>query len=261
MSDQFDRVLLTEGIHNFRDYGGYRVKAGGHLVNRRLFRSAQHLDATPADLNRVGKIGFAAIIDLRSGSERRSAPCPRPDNFIAEIICSDQEPANAAPHLQALANSADAEQARQRMVEGYRELPYRDVLVELCRRYCDVLARVKGPSLIHCVAGKDRTGLAVALVHTLLGVHHDDMMDDYLLTNTAGNVEGRIAAGMHTARTLTDGEISPEVVREMLMARPEYLDAAMASINDRHGSVGDYIRDVIGVDATQKNQIEHMLVI
>ncbi|MET0360230.1 MAG: tyrosine-protein phosphatase, partial [Sphingobium sp.] len=77
------RLLATPGIANFRDYGGYALVGGGRIVSGRLYRSAQHLDATPDALAAVADIGFASVIDLRGGKERMLAPCPRPEGFTA----------------------------------------------------------------------------------------------------------------------------------------------------------------------------------
>src|SRR3546814_11379851 len=80
------------------------------------------------------------------------------------------------------------------MTDTYAGMPYRPALVATLRLYLAALVEYDAPSLVHCVAGKDRTGFAVAIVHRLLGVHEDDLMHDYLLTNTSGKLEERSEA-------------------------------------------------------------------
>src|SRR3546814_12315258 len=95
------------------------------------------------------------------------------------------------------------------MIDTYAGMPYRPALVATLRLYLAALAEYDTPSLVHCVAGTDRTGLAVALVNRLLGVHEDDLMHAYLLTNTAGTIHERIAQGAPPLLTLyspTNGE-------------------------------------------------------
>jgi hypothetical protein len=75
------RVIEFDGIYNFRDYGGYRARAG-QLVRGRLWRSGQHAGASPADLARVRDLGIATVIDLRGDSERAAFPCLRHDDFV-----------------------------------------------------------------------------------------------------------------------------------------------------------------------------------
>ena len=66
------RIIALNGVHNFRDYGGYTTADGGKLRNGLLFRSGQHARATDDDLGTIGSIPFATVIDLRGGSERDS---------------------------------------------------------------------------------------------------------------------------------------------------------------------------------------------
>lgn len=140
-------------------------------------------------------------------------------------------------------------------------MPFRAVLVGSMRLYFDALATRDGPSLVHCLAGKDRTGIAVALLHHLLGVNDDDVMADYLLTNVAGNVEGRIAAGARLVRKNHGPDISDEAVRTLMTAHPAWLEAMFASIRDRHGSIRDYADVVLGVSPERMAALEDRLLV
>jgi protein-tyrosine phosphatase len=255
-----DRVLAFTGIHNFRDYGGYRVAGGGRLREGVLFRSAQHRDATPEDLTKVAALGLATVIDLRGPREREQAPCPRPDNFAARVLFVDEETASLAPHLEAARAVSTPEEARQRMREGYGYMPFRPNLVAVFRRYFDALADSDGPSLIHCMAGKDRTGIAVALFHAMAGVHHDDIMADYLLTNSAGNVDARIDAGARHVRAGFGRTLPEDAVRALMSVDPSYLDSAFAAIEASHGGVDAYLAEVIGLPPARRETILAQLV-
>jgi protein tyrosine/serine phosphatase len=258
---EFERVLPFSGIHNFRDYGGYAVAGGGRVVRGKLFRSSQHYDATPADLDRVGALELRTVIDLRGGGERANAPCPRPINFKATIIATDNETASLAPHIEAGTLGNSAEVMHQRMIQVYEGIAFRDELSRLISRYFAALAASDSPSLIHCLAGKDRTGIAVALLHDLLGVHYDDIMADYLLTNTAGNAEARIAAGARSLNRREGRGLDDAAMRVLMAVHPDYLHTAFAAIKARHGSVEAYIRDHLGVDAARAAAIRaHHLV-
>jgi protein tyrosine/serine phosphatase len=248
------RVLAFAGIHNFRDYGGYAVP-GGRLLAGRLYRSAQHRDATDDDLARVGRIGFSAIVDLRTDGERRAAPCPRPPGFAARVIFADAETAGLAPHVEAARSIASPMEARASMCRGYAEMPFRPYLVAMLRHYFAALAGENGATLIHCMAGKDRTGLAVALFHALMGVHPDDRMDDYMLTNEAGDIEARIESGGRYVRSIFGAQLSDEAVRVLMRVDPAYLDAAFAAIAERHGSVRAYLEHHLGVTPEMRAQI------
>jgi protein-tyrosine phosphatase len=246
-----NRVLNLEGVHNFRDYGGYAVAGGGRLREGLLWRSGQHVDATPADLDEIGAINFTTILDLRGNQERIDYPCARPTGFAATVMFADGETVGGdghAPHVQAAQSSNTAAGAHTRMVDLYKLMPFRPLLCGIYRDYMQTLAHRDGPSLLHCLAGKDRTGVAAAVAHHLLGVHDDDIMADYLLTNVAGNIERRIAAGAHAVRGNFGRGMDDAAVRVIMSVHEEFLHSAWTAIRAQHGSIRDYARDMLGVD-------------
>jgi protein-tyrosine phosphatase len=256
-----ERVLPLSGVHNFRDYGDYAVRGGGRLRRGWLYRSGQHRDATPEDLAAICALNLAAVIDLRGDSERRVAPCARPDGFVAKLVFVADETSGLAPHIEAARDVNDPAQAKAAMCAGYREMPFRPRLIQVMRLYFETLAETDGPSLIHCMAGKDRTGLAVALLHTAMGVHHDDIIADYVLTNVAGRAEERIAAGARVVRRAYGPDMSDEAVRVLMMVQPEYLEAAFASVRERYGDLDAYLVEVLGVTPERRRQIAARLVV
>ena len=262
MATQVDeRVLPLAGVHNFRDYGGYAVRGGGHLRRGWLFRSAQHRDATPEDLRQIGELGLRVVIDLRGERERHVAPCRRPEGFDAKVLFVNEETSGLAPHIEAARDVGDPEQARAAMCAGYAAMPFRPRLIEAMRLYFEALAETDGPTLIHCMAGKDRTGLAVGLLHAAMGVSHDDIIADYLLTNTAGDAEERIAAGAVVVRKAYGAGLPDAAVRVLMMVRPEYLDAAFAGIRERHGDLDTYLAEVLEVSPERRQQIKRRLLV
>lgn len=257
-----ERVLGLTGIHNFRDYGGYAAR-GGRLRRGMLWRSGQHSEASGPDLVAVHALGIATIIDLRGDSERAANACLRHADFAGEVLFHPGETtgrAGLAVHAEAAREVRSADDARGAMLAVYRKLPFRPVLVGTFRLYMAALAERDRPSLLHCLAGKDRTGLGVALVHSLLGVHHDDMMADYLLTNTAGNAEARIQAGERHVRQGFGAEMSDAALRVLMGVEEAFLDTAFAAIRDEHGSVDAYARDVLGVTPEMLAAMERNLV-
>ena len=255
-----NRVLPFEGIHNFRDYGGYAGRGGARLRTGLLYRSGQHVDATPADLDGVAALGLATVIDLRGDSERVAYPCARPLGFAAEVLFAPGETAGGhAPHVEAAREVVTAAHAHAAMVRLYESMPFRPKLIEIFRLYFAALAKGGGPSLLHCLAGKDRTGLAAALLHSLMGVHNDDLMADYLLTNSAGNMEARIAAGATTVRANFGQTMEEGAVRTLMSVHPEFLETAFAAIVREHGDIGSYARDVLHVSDDRLERIESRL--
>lgn len=254
-----DRILGTSGIFNFRDYGGYAVSGGGRLRRGLLFRSGHHAEATDEDLEAVAGLGLAHVVDLRGTSERERHPCRRPGGFGAEVIYHEGETAGLAPHLEALEGGLDAVGAHRAMEALYARLPTRTNLLAVMRRYFAAVASGQGASLVHCLAGKDRTGIAVDLMHHALGVHPDDAMSDFLLTNDPRDLERRLAAGAAAIRARY-GPLDEATLRVVLGVDARYLEASRRVLVDEYGSVEAFLERVLGVDAAMREQLRLHLV-
>ncbi len=258
-----DRVLPLSGIHNFRDYGGYQAR-GGKLRAGRLWRSGHHFGATVEDLDAVHTLGIAKVIDLRGDSERAEYPCLRHEEFAGQVVFHPGETANergGSAHGEAAEGIRTVDEARLSMVKLYARLPFRPVLVGTFRLYLQTLAEDAGPSLLHCFAGKDRTGVGAAVVHRLMGVHADDVMADYLLTNTAGNSEARIAAAAVSVRASFGPEMDDDALRMIMSVQPEFLESAFAEMEREHGTFEAYAEAVLGADAALVRRLEERLVV
>ena len=258
-----DRILPLEGIRNFRDYGGYAAAGGATVKRGVLWRSGHHHQATPADLEQVAALGLSAVIDLRGDSERNAFPCARHPEFPAKVLFEPGETAGlagAAAHEAAAQGVRTGAESRAAMVRLNLGMPWRPVLVATMKLYFAELAAGRGPILLHCVAGKDRTGLAAWLTHHLLGVHPDDAMADYLLTNSAGNIERRIEAGARHVRSGFGRDMDMDAVRTLMSVAPEFLDTALAAIRAQHGSIKAYAEDVLGVSPDMTERMSRNLV-
>lgn len=258
-----DRVLKLEGVHNFRDYGGYAVSGGGRLKRGLLWRSGQHHRATDSDLAAIADLGLVAVFDLRSSQERTNEPCRRPAGFGAVIYESDDpvHQPRTAPHIAVATQSRERtpESTRQGMVRNYARMCFRPELRAMASRMLSELTAGDGPSLVNCMAGKDRTGIAVAMVQLAAGVHRDDVIADYVLTNTAGNVEARIAAGIETIKAMS-GDLDEEILRVLMGVEPEYLESAFASVEAEHGSIEAYLAEMLGADDALRERLRAALV-
>jgi protein tyrosine/serine phosphatase len=247
--------LGNDGILNFRDYGGYPA-AGGRLVSGRLFRSGHHHQATPADLDAFAGHGVATIIDLRGDSERAMHPCRRHADFMAEVIFA---PGETVEHVGQQVDPGNRSALDARMQAIYRILPFIPALAGTYQLYLQALADRPGGSMVHCFAGKDRTGVAVALVHHLVGVHRDDMIEDYLRSNDQALIDRRIEI---EADWLYEnyGSISDAGLRAFFGVEASYLEAAFDEMAVRHGSVEAYVEAVLGVTPERREKLRAALV-
>lgn len=260
-----DRVLVLEGVHNFRDFGGYAVAGGGRLKRGLLWRSGQHHGATDSDLEKIAALNLASVFDLRTSKERDKQPCHRPAVFGARVHYADDPvrppQSEAAPHIAAaqVTRQRTPESTREGLRANYGGIAFRPELLRMMRLYLADLAEGNGASLVNCMAGKDRTGIAVAALQLAVGVHRDDVLEDYVLTNTAGDVEARIQAGMATIAAVT-GRIDEAIMRILMGVEPEYLEAAFAAMAERHGSIDGYLREALGADDALREKLRDALV-
>ena len=251
---------VTQGIHNLRDYGGYAVPGAGRVRSGVLFRSGQHMEASDADLTLIDALDIRTVIDLRGVSERAGFPCRRHPKFAAQVIAHDGETSNSPPHEggggQVLMTP---QKARERMLAVYTRMPVNPAMIAMFTRYFNALDKNDGGSLVHCFAGKDRTGIAVALLLHTLGVHHDDIVTEFLLTNDAPTRE--ILERQSLPRMEAHyGEIDPEALHNLMGVLPDYIDTYFAEITRDHGSLDTYLATKLGVDGSKKERLRAKLV-
>lgn len=251
---------VTQGIHNLRDYGGYAAVGGGRVRTGVLFRSGQHMEATDADLELVHALGIRTVIDLRGNSERAGFPCRRHASFAAQVIAFDGETSNSPPHEGGGGKIVmTPERARARMLAVYTRMPVNPAMIWIFQKYFKALDEGEGASLVHCFAGKDRTGVAASLALHVLGVHRDDYIAEFLLTNEAPTravLERQSLPRMEAHY----GAIEPEALHNLMGVLPEYLETYIAEVTRDHGSLDAYLAGTLGVDEAMKARLIAKLV-
>ncbi len=251
------------GIANFRDFGGLPTTDGGVVRRGRLWRSGHLAEAEASDLAVLRGLGIGHVADLRRPEERDRLPTP-PALQDGWTTLAHNHPTHTTepPHLAVLL-APDASEATitARMLSGYRNYPYDPALSEVYRAWFDTLADGGDAGmLVHCHAGKDRTGVLVALTHHLLGVSMEALMADYLRTNAESRIEARLPSVL-AAFQKDHGVTPPEAaVRKVMQVEPAYLQASLASIAGRDGTVDAYLERHLGVDPAKAARIRRRLV-
>jgi protein-tyrosine phosphatase len=255
-----ERVVRLEGVSNFRDYGGYAALGGARLKSGVLYRSANHSKASDADLEAIAKLGIGVVVDLRRRGERERDPSRRHPTFNGMVIDNDIGDTPDDPWLVFVSTSdLSSESFRGHGLGYYREAPFEERHIDLYSRYFRALAETDQAVLIHCAAGKDRTGLLAALTHHLVGVHPDDIMADYLLTNAAINYELVVPIVTEMLAASAGRTPDPDAVRVAMGVHPSYLETSFEVIRDAHGDLDAYLERVLGVDANLRARLERRL--
>ncbi len=256
--DAPDRFLKTERIRNLRDFGGYAIVGGGRLAAGRLFRSGDTSEASLNDLRVIEQISPVVLADLRGTSERAKSPCRWPKPMNARIFEPDGESAKIAFHEEAASTTKDAASMKEEFASRYEDLPFRPHLQKVYANYLEAIAASDGPSLVFCAAGKDRTGFIVAILQTLLGVHPDDVMAEYLLTNSAPDSEAQVEKLRSQIEHRFGRGLSEDAIRIVTRVDPVFLSRAFNAVRSRHGSIEAYADSELNcppekIEAIRKN--------
>jgi protein tyrosine/serine phosphatase len=246
-----DRFIALEGVLNFRDFGGYATPDGA-IARGKLYRSASFHAATDADIARLNELGVRVVVDLRLPMEREHEPSRWPGAHCRTIAKDEEGAVGLPPHLVALLQQdVSAESVRAYMHGAYRGFPFNARHIELFRAWFNELG-AGGPAVVHCVAGKDRTGMACALTLHALGADEDTILADYDLTNLALDMGERLPRIKKHMETRIGRAIADEALEPMLGAHADYLRAGLGEIASKHGTLDRYLEDVLGVGARER---------
>lgn len=244
----WQRLVPLQGVSNFRDLGGY-AGAGGRAVKRgRLYRSAALAGLTDHDWARLAELGLRTVCDFRAEHECQTAPTRVPHGGVPAIVPLPIRSSGGASLRDLFASAAATPGGvRNALMQAYREYP-----LTHAERYRALFATLTEadsyPLVFHCTAGKDRTGFAAALVLTALGVSADDVLADYLLTNTHWQ-----------GRELLPYDLPDDVRAALIAADADYLAAGFAAVAAAHGSVEAYLERALGVDDAARARLHDLL--
>ncbi|BDU76885.1 tyrosine-protein phosphatase [Mesoterricola sediminis] len=250
------RHLDLEGVSNFRDMGGYRGHGGRAVRWGRLFRSGNLHRLTPGDRQRLAPLGLALVVDFRQRAEQEREPSAWDPASAPRTCAAEVVPGSAESFFRA---TGDSTVSLDRTAEFMAHL-YRDMVVNQTAAWRamfeGILATREGAVLMHCAAGKDRTGFAGALVLSALGVAWEDVTRDYLLTARYQDPDEEMARVLRVAEHLVKPPMSREVIRPMFEVRPAYLAAAREELEARWGSVDAYLTRELGLGPAERRTLE-----
>lgn len=249
-----NRVVVLEGGVNVRDLGGYRTCDGRTVKWRKILRSGHLAYLTASDLDVMEEIGVSKIHDLRGEKEQRRMPS---QPIRAEFISDYQVTAGSLTLYWDLLKSGQltAETSHQTFVELYRNC-VNDVIPPFRRLLTNVLSHSEQTHLLHCSAGKDRTGMASALILSALGVPREIIIEDYLLTShhldsesVFEMVEDYLRANkIHWQR---------EWLKPLAIVHKDFIESFFASIEEQYGSVDGYLIKGFGLEEADLSKLKN----
>ena len=229
-----DRDIALETAYNVRHLGGYPTAAGPTTTATDLLRGATLHELTERGCEALRAHGVRTVVDLRSEVEHEASPTPDLSAYAITVI--------EAPVFQ-----ADASPGALVKNEGYpgHAVVYRSFLVDggaAYRTLFEAIARDDGGVLFHCAVGKDRTGLAAALLLELAGVPDEHIIADYVRSTAMLEpiLDERLAK-------FAERGIDEDTARMMMAAPAADMEATLAFVRERWGSAADYCA-AIGLD-------------
>lgn len=228
-------LLPLSGGYNFRDMGGISMPDGKITRWGLLFRADSLAHLTPEDQAYLASIPLLSVVDFRTESEAERSPDKLPAS-VKKVLHFPVLPGSLDPNVD------PEEEYKGTIGDNFMEHLNRSMVTDehIIAVYRDFFRAIQNaenlPLLFHCSAGKDRTGFAAALILFSLGADKETVMRDYMASATY--LEGKY-----------DDLVARHPERKCLfIVKPQYLGAAIATMEAKSGSVERYLQDVLGVD-------------
>ncbi len=264
---------LLCGAPNARDLGGMRAE-GGVIAEGRLIRSGVINEISDADAKILKKLGLRTVVDFRTDEERWQkrdrildgvsyVHCPiiemKTDGISRDKPETEDEEAvrTVAMAKRLMAKHPDG---KVQMRSLYPIL----IGTEHCMAHYRIffktlLSHESGALLYHCTMGKDRVGVGTALLLSALGVHRDDIVADYLITNE------RCAAGterlINACRRYTDDQAELDFIYELDRVDESFIGAAFSKAEELYGDMASYLKNAMALSDDDTDRLRSLFIV
>ena len=247
--------ITLNNTFNTRDLGGYENKNNKTVKKGLLYRSDKLFGLDNSDIDKLHSLGIKTIIDFRSVSEKKKYPNPTIENIKyleLEIDCSK----NMDYEIQSILNNTKNPKTFLTELNKDFILKYSSVF----STFLKYIIKHKEPTLFHCSAGKDRTGLATMFIYYILDLHYEVIMMDYLNSNIYLKRDIKILL----EKFVDNLDVSAENViklKPLLGVDIVYIKAALDTISKypNVSNVKDYITKYLDISEELQNEFKEYL--
>ncbi len=248
-----ERKLGMQGTPNFRDFGGYAAANGRQVKWGYLFRSGQLSHLSDQDLELIGNLQLDLVCDFRRREEQDSEPsrlpCTKPPRIVSLPIVPGS---NSRFFEQADGVQGDAKAMYDFMLEINRDFAESQTDT-YARMFKEILSTDNARFLVHCAAGKDRTGFAAAIILLALGVSREVVMRDYMLTRRFFLPHAELDRLREKYRM---HRMDAQSIMPMLEVHEDYLARALLAIEQNYPSVDVYLKEALGVGPAEVSELQ-----
>lgn len=250
-----ERKLPITGTDNFRDIGGYATEDDRAVRWGLLYRSNNLADLSADDLRYLNQLGVKLVCDFRSDIERARDPNKPPETASTEELTIQVEGVDPNQMQERIRTGVRGDQLELIMLNAYRAFVthHSDQFATMFER---ILHEENLPTIVHCTAGKDRTGFASAMVLSALGVPQKTIYEDYMATNRYRGDYNRWIKRLVPIYSFF--RTSGEDLNPLLDAQRPYLEASFDTIEAHYGSVDNYLETRLGVDAGEREHLRQI---
>jgi protein-tyrosine phosphatase len=248
-----ERTLWLPGGVNFRDIGGYRTYDGRITRWGQVYRAGSMAALNDDEVAYLDRLGLRLSYDLRTLEEAER----QPDRLPAAATLLHRPIVGNVSRLRRIVTLY----RKRHHIQEVLEAVYIVMLDQNSQIFADIFHTAADPAnlplVIHCTAGKDRTGLATALLLSALGVPEETVVADYTLSNHAFDVlAGRMQPEMRRLYSFGFGEVQ---LRPFLLAEARTMEAALTYIRQRYGSLDWYLQKAGVTDETLERVRDNLL--
>ena len=250
---QLRRILHFDGALNVRDLGGVSTSNGQQVRFGLAYRSDDLADLSALDLAELEKRSIRTVVDFRSSEEVEARPSRLPPGASVVSAPFARGDRTAGEVMESLvAGKLTREHAHQMLLDSYRHIAEIGIpaLALLIRSIIE-----RSPVLFHCAGGKDRTGVAAAVIYSILGVDRGQIVDDYMLTNDRLTDQ----SSTFQLRMAEYPEESRDVLLALGLAKPDYIELALDMIDGDFGGIEAYAQDQLSLSPAEVDSLRKIL--
>jgi protein-tyrosine phosphatase len=256
--DNVSDVTLLKGARNFRAVQSFKGAGGRVLRANTIYRSGELSRLDAQDLSVIEDLHIKLVCDLRTPREQAEFVSRWPDRHTpARLDIEDR--GDVSKTFELMVREPGEAGALAAMEALYRRKP-RAYVQSLLPLFDTIVAGDSLPLLIHCHAGKDRTGFIIAMILSALGVSHEDIIEDYVTTAKYFLVEEEAKGLSAWAKRAFGLHVDAAAAIPMVDARRAYLEASFDEITKSWGNVDAYLQDS-GLTADKRAQLQDTLLV